>query len=701
MNTISVNFFEYGVAVVLEENENSQDVILRFCCTNHSFLEVIDPGDFSILKSISVFHILNLRFIETTTLKIRLRNRKESFYIKAKSVTQAKFIVHNFENLINFVSSIPYSEFSLKNLIRLCLYSTRIANIENRYTLKDVLKLFRNLYIFFSSKDLKKLLGHCIENESEITNFEIHKIFKVIFLKEELTSVFKSILKISDGFKIKKKKISLVKFHQYLGLYGKTELSVETLRKFFGQITNNDILQPFSENIHEINFEQFSLFHFSDLNRADDIYKLKQSQINELRINQCFIAGSFDPAKKLYSIDDITSLEGVERAMEAGSRCINLSFSDGLNGLPIISTSANNPNPISAEICFLLLSDIAFRNSDMPLILILQCFCKKHQRAILSDLISKIFFGRLYKVPTSAFHLSSLPPIKLLRNKLVVYFPAHYPAYTTSDENNNFRVSIRENLDAMTTFYEEPFNELKLRTIYGTFKFEERKFKKVISSKENSLKMIELSQNNLICVTPDHNMTANPDPIEIMQMGVQICLLNYKMQDEHVFFQRHLFARNNRCGIIAKPRFLLAPNSLESVKVSLSIRVFSSQILNFFSGLSHEGIIYPFVNIKIVGHKSDIVHNKMYTSSIYQNNLFHSVYDGIECHFQLTHPDFSFIQFEVIDAKTEKIMRRGLVSPEFIRCGLKVVRLYDTDNNFDFFSYLLIYTEKHSLMKDY
>lgn len=700
MDSLSVNFFEYGVTVVLEENGNSQEVFLRFCCTNHSFLEVIDPSNFSILKCISVFHILNLRFIKTMTLKIRLRNPKESFYIKAKSVTQAKFIVHNFDNLIVFVSSIPYSEFSLKNLIRHCLYSTRIANIENRYTLKDILKLFRNLYIFFSPKDLKKLLDHCIENESEITNFEIHKIFKVLFLKEELTSVFKSILKISDDFKIKKKKISLVKFHQYLGLYGKIDLSIETLKKFFGQITNNDILQPFSENILEINFEQFSLFHFSDLNRADDTHKLKQSQIYDLRINQCFIAGSFNPAMKLYSLDDITSLEGVEQAIEAGSRCINISFSDGFNGHPIISTSANNPNPISAEICLLLLSEIAFRNSDMPLILILQCFCKKHQRAILSDLISKIFVGRLYTVPTSAFHLSTLPPLKLLRNKLVVQFQAHYPAFTITDQNTDFRVCIRESLDAITTFYEEPFHELKLRTIYGTFKFTERKFKKVINSKENNLKMMELSQNNLICVTPDQKMSANLDPTEIMQMGVQICLLDYKLQNEHVFFQQHLFARNNRCGIIAKPRFLLAPNSLESVKVSLSIRVFSSQILNFFAGISHGGISYPFVNIKIVGHKSDIAHNKMYTSSIYQNNLFHSVYDGSECHFQFTHPDFSFIQFEIIDAKTEKIMRRGLVSPEFIRCGLKVVRLYDTDNNFDFFSYLLIYTEKHSLMED-
>lgn len=695
MNDSTVSFFTYGFLTCLDILGDKKTYLMRLCPTNYSFLEVIDPSDFIITKWLSIFHIRNTRIIFNKSLKIRTRNYHDSFDIICKNAQTAKYISHKFHNLIEYAKGILYAEYSLKNIIRTCLYSIGIANVDNKYTSSDISLLFKKLAIFLDISEYDKIILNCVKNPNSITNLDLKQIFDVLFIKEELVSVFKSLMKISDDQKIGLLKMPIDVLEKYFLESQSSNTNNQILRKYLREIEISNILLPFEQEINEVSFQQFCMFHFSVLNRADDMHRLSLKEASDLRLNQCFISACVDPALKLYNLDEMTSLEGVERAIEAGCRYINLSISNGNDGKPILTTLATNKHPIPVEVCFELISEIAFENSDMPFIIALEVFCNKSQRDALAEILNKVFTGRLFCVPTSSFHSSSMPPIKLLKKRILIKYKAKYPYYI-SEEHGDFRGDSREILDTLTALYEEPFLELRLKTVYGILSISSSKLESILADDESKERLMELTRMNLVCLDKNELTTTNFAIKEALKSGIQIWMLNLQINDEISFFHKTLFRRNKNSGIIPKPASMSINNEYnDSNIIKFVFKIISSQIINI-SENDFPQIVYPFITAKVIGNENDVGMNKIYRTSIFQNNLLHSIYDESKVEFSFSDTETSFILFEVIDIKTKKIIKRALLSPEYIKPGLKSVLLYDTNNNFDGFSFLLVYIETNS-----
>lgn len=58
-------------------------------------------------------------------------------------------------------------------------------------------KLLFHLRIKLEDSDYSKLIRKTIQNPNELNSYDIRRIFKILFLKEELGDVFKDLLGIS------------------------------------------------------------------------------------------------------------------------------------------------------------------------------------------------------------------------------------------------------------------------------------------------------------------------------------------------------------------------------------------------------------------------------------------------------------------------------------------------------------------------
>ena len=86
-----------------------------------------------------------------------MRAYTTTFNIFFDSKEKQKVFYKYFEELLEYLSSVPYCEHSIKNLVRYVLYFSKVAVFDNEYQLDDVGKLLYKLRIKFEDQDLKKL----------------------------------------------------------------------------------------------------------------------------------------------------------------------------------------------------------------------------------------------------------------------------------------------------------------------------------------------------------------------------------------------------------------------------------------------------------------------------------------------------------------------------------------------------------------
>ena len=207
MNTAFIQFFTYGRAVQLKVGQKLCYTFMSFCESNYSFLEFITPGDYSIARYLNVFHIRNTCLDKQKNIRVRMRDYSESFKIYMQTPEEAMRVKTALDSLIIYLKNYPYSEFSIKNLVRYAIYFTRLANTDNVYSLEDVALLLKRMKIFLDAKTLEQLVRKSVVNMESVTNFDLRRVFKVLLLKEELVAIYKGLLKMSSDEKIKKRKL--------------------------------------------------------------------------------------------------------------------------------------------------------------------------------------------------------------------------------------------------------------------------------------------------------------------------------------------------------------------------------------------------------------------------------------------------------------------------------------------------------------
>lgn len=194
-----------------------------------------------------------------------------------------------------------------------------------------------------------KLIKKTIQNTEHLTQYDFRRIFKVLYIKEELGNIFKEILDIGEYEKIGKLTISLDALFLWIHEHQNEKINNETeIKNFFEQIkTPNIVVNNYKTSSERflneddkvnftINFEEFCLFMFSPLNSIYDQQKLQTRLDLNQPLSHYFINSSFNSYLWGDSLYGSVSLEYYRRVIEKGCRMIQLNVFDGIEG-PVIS----------------------------------------------------------------------------------------------------------------------------------------------------------------------------------------------------------------------------------------------------------------------------------------------------------------------------------------------------------------------------
>jgi hypothetical protein len=161
------------------------------------------------------------------------------------------------------------------------------------------------------------------------------------------------------------------------------------------------------------------MFHFSPVNQAHDVEKLKKNNVQDLKLNECHVYASHNPAGQNYMFDEVTTLETVEQAIEKGCRYIKLLISDGPKGSPILTSTSTHKNLVTSSECFRLIELTAFQTNSQPFIISLELRCSEEQEKVLAREISSILSGRVYTTPSSSMSFKTIPSLRQLSQRTI------------------------------------------------------------------------------------------------------------------------------------------------------------------------------------------------------------------------------------------------------------------------------------------
>ena len=697
-----IKLFTYGQGVRLSLDGEKTAAVLVFSDFNSSFLELVS-SDFRILKFLSIFQLLSLQKLPRNfALAFRMKNRKEDFKILCESQEQQDKLHQAFVELIEEAERNKISEFSIKNMVRYTLYFSKIATVGGDYSLQTVHNLLFKLRIKLDDETLRKLIRKSVLTADSVSNFDIRRIFKILLLKEEASVLFKQILKISANEKIKKKKITLVELKNWIEEEQQQLISEKEITKIFTALRAPNIFKPPEDPVVDIDFEEFSSFLFSPFNSVRNPETLNKPLDDSAPLCEYFIATSHNTYLDGHQLSGTPGWKPYLWALDQGYRCLEIDCWDGPNNDPIVTNGSAQVSSFSFKELIDRLAPLAFHHSNYPLILNFELNCSKAQRDSIAKTLTSTFGDKLHLLRKDDFLKETGPSLASLKNKVLVLCKASYPGFVDKDrlKGENPIEEKQEFLHTLASLVIEKYAEAGLKTPFGTSILYESFLKRCQMSIEHTSAFIEFSKTNLAIIQPDKERidSSNLNPIKVWSMGGQMAALNVQTFDKSTFLNQIRFMEGNNSGFVLKPKYLREKtpfNFLDDViRKSCFVKILSTQILDQ-TLLDDRDYVFPFVEMQILGNEKDERANPKVSTKIFQNNLFHSVYNDISSpegftKLNLVYPELAFLYICVKDAKNGALIKHSAVSVESLRQGVRSLELYDANNWFDGFSYALL-----------
>lgn len=113
--------------------------------------------------------------------------------------------------------------------------------------------------------------------------------------------------------------------------------SIDKFNQFFNHIRMNSIFESLDEEITHINFQEFCIYMFSKLNSVFDPDKQDRYQNMNLPLSQYYVASSHNTYLVGHQLYGKSGMEGFQRAIETGYRCLEIDCWDGGKGEPIVT----------------------------------------------------------------------------------------------------------------------------------------------------------------------------------------------------------------------------------------------------------------------------------------------------------------------------------------------------------------------------
>lgn len=740
---------------ITSENKTKTTVMMMNPGNNFFLEFVEYKDQLKIKKTIFLPYIKNVRAkIETNKLKIRMRNEEDNIYITCHNQNKLMRLENKFNALILHLQPFPYAIYTTKNLLYYALYELKIyKNKDKHFTEKDVQIIIDIIKI--RKKKLKSNFGvsSAISNTNGTltlsrtmsqknaleTNLEyckyikrkilklleqgkamnikvIHDIFNILIEKEELFSIFEKyslpkeertfILNSDDSFSLlsinpyslapdKNNRMSFENLMSFIQEVQKEKVDgelIESLNNFFQNIRMESIFDtPEESEIKDISFSEFCCYIFSEMNNIFDPDKKAIHHDPDQHITQYFINTSHNTYLVGHQLYGKSTIEGIERAIEQGCRCVELDCWDGSNGEPIVTHGHTLTLEYLFEKMIEKLSKIAFKNNKFPLIISLETHCCPEQREKMAVYLKKYFGKRLLTLNSEAiqknFKLSQLMKTVILKSE------SNYPECFGVALKGEFipRDYDNDTLSNITALFKEKLKQDELSTPFGMISNNEGKFFGILSKQENYQKIKRIARNNLVRIYPDAKRvgSSNYNPVECWFSGIQMVALNFQYRDEYTLINKIKFLENGgpNGGFILKPSYMRNESSLQIFEYT--VEVISGQII--CSSLLDEK---DFLEIYVVSPSREHK-NEKYTLNFSSNFIHPVIIQKSEqiMKFVIIYPEMSFLIFKIRNS-SENIKLVGALPFSCLRQGIRVADLYDHNLFLNRFSYFLLQITK-------
>lgn len=740
---------------ITSENKTRTTVMMLNPGNNFFLEFVEYKDKLKIKKTIFLPYIKNVRAKpENNKLKIRMRNEEDNIYITCHNHNKLLKLESRFNSLILHLQPFPYAIYTTNNLLYYALYELKIyQNKDKLFTEKDVQSIIdiikirkrklKSNYMFNSTissqngmltlqrtmsqknalesnmeycKYIKRKIMKLVEQGKSMDMKVIHQIFNILIEKEELFTVFEKyslpkeertlFLNSDDSISLlsinpqslapdKSNRMSFENLMSFIQEVQKEKVDgelIETLNNFFQNIRMESIFDvPEESEIKDISFAEFCCYMFSELNNIFDPDKRMTHHDLDHNLAKYCINTSHNTYLVGHQLYGKTTIEGIERAIEQGCRCVELDCWDGKNGEPIVTHGHTLTSECHFEKMIEKLSKIAFKNNKFPLIISLETHCSVEQREKMSGYLKKYFGKRLLILNEESiqkkFKLSQLMKTVILKSE------SNYPSNFKVVHKGEFvpREFDNDTLSSITALFKEKLKQEELSTPFGLISNNEGKFFNLLSKPEEYQKIKKLSKQNLIRLYPDAKRvgSSNYNPVECWFCGVQMVALNIQYRDEYTLINRVKFMENGGSsgGFLLKPNYIRNDTTLQISEYTLE--VISGQII--YSSLLDEN---DFLEIYVVSpdreHK-----NEKYTFH-FSSNFIHPVIipkTNNPMKFVIIYPEMSFLVFKIRNS-SENIKLVGAIPFHCVRPGIRVLDLYDRNLFLNCFSYLLVQITK-------
>ena len=675
-------------------------------------------------------------------------------------VKKFKYSVHSWDNLMFYAlyelkiyenKDKIFNEKDVKKILERIKISTKVKNKrknsnyeidekEKRFLNDDPIKI-KEIYLFKKSNSHKfeekheedKKCYEYIKNEikyifndqkSDIDMKIVEKIFKFLVHRNDLVILYDSILEEKterlssnklksniiksmsfDYFKYYDKKNNLM-FEDFLNFLKEVQNEdidsdeIENISEFFNHIRTKDIFDPNDEDIISITFKEFCTYIFSSFNSVVNKEKKVLYQNMNKPLSYYYINSSHNTYLVGHQLYGKSGLEGYQRAIEMGCRCLEIDCWNGKDGEPIVTHGHTLTKNFSFEKIVKFLAEIAFLKNPFPLILSLEMHCNQEQRIKIATHLKKYFKEKLFLMDYEKIQHIYSP--KDLMYKILIKTDSSYPSIFNIHKKKNDKVYqfSDDKLSLYTSIFKEKLDEKeflsnentypKLKTKYGILSLSNTKLKKLIKNEFHKKKFINITRTNLVRIYPDalNFDSKNLNPIRIWNLGSQMVCLNIQTPDINLLLNKVKFQLNgnNRSGYILKPKYLRINDKSPENIMEYHIDVISSQIINPQLINDKEHILHIYFK----GHQEDeLFNNKVFTVN-FKSNFLHPIIMKLDktIIFRVIYPQLGFFIFKILKRGT--LVNVGAVPVYAVRPGFRVLPLYDNILFHNHFSYLLM-----------
>jgi hypothetical protein len=683
-------------------------------------------------------------------LKIRMSNDRDPLYLICKSQAKLERLEKCFNEMITHVKKFPYAIYNHNNLMYYALYELKIyKNKDKIFSERDVQFIFNTIKIRkrklkSKTKDIKvihlenkgglsrqssnswdderynikycdyikKKLIKLFKEKSSIDGKIIRDIFDILIKKNELYVLFKGYLTgksfmkngnttddlvdtmmnetMEDILVDDEERITFENFMRFI-----QEIQVETidgelieqLNEFFNQIRMKNVFDFADEKeIVSINFEEFCSYIFSHINSIFDPDKQKIHHDLNHQWTDYFINTSHNTYLVGHQLYGKSTIEGIERAVEQGCRCIEIDCWDGKD-FPVVTHGHTLTKQTSFEEMIQKLSKIAFKNNRFPLILSLETHCAFTQREKMAYFLKQHFGKRLLVLNEETvlknFKLSQLMKTVILKTE------SNYPSSfnISSEPNPKLHNFDEDSLSYITGLFKENINKETLASPFGIISTSESKFFNLMSSPEEASRIRKISEQNLIRIYPDGKRvgSSNYNPTDCWFNGAQMVAMNIQSRDDFAMINKIKYLENGGAsgGFILKPKYLL--NDALPKIAEYTIEVISGQIID--KNLLDEN---DFLEIYVIGPKKEHSNQKYILN--FSSNFIHPAITktfSSPIKFLILYPEMSFFVFKIRNS-SESMKMIGIVPVVCCRLGIRVLELHDKDFFMNRYSYLLL-----------